>query len=293
MEQSYKDNLIDIKDDSIRQGFVILPRKVVRAQGLSLQAKMAYALLLDYAWQKGSCFPGQARMAKDLGVHRNTIYRLLTELKDFGLITSQQRPNKTNIYHILPLDTVPKLNTHSVDAQSMVDSGSQSMVQQDSPSMVKEIETVEYTQNKYKQSLTLGNGNEHLNLNDFDKRAVIIAQDLDDLKSIRYYQKIINEEKKGLINPQDIDDALEFARREKRRDQVDGKFLIKSPGALFHNFLGELKEKRRTRENRPKNNYEIEREKLLKKMSVNSVIGKTQEELNQEIIRRFNELNSS
>jgi hypothetical protein len=104
-------NTIQVVDANLRCGFTQLPRPIIRAKGLSPLAKLTYALLLDYAWQKGSCFPGQQRMADDLSVSRMTISRVLTELRDYGLIDWRRRGlTMTNVYYILPLAENPRLS---------------------------------------------------------------------------------------------------------------------------------------------------------------------------------------
>lgn len=106
-----QDERIEILDPSLRAGFTQLPRPVLRAKGLSRNAKTLYALLLDYAWQDGSCFPGQHRLATDLDISTDTLKRDLDELRRYGLITWRQRGmTKTNVYYILPLDECPKLD---------------------------------------------------------------------------------------------------------------------------------------------------------------------------------------
>jgi hypothetical protein len=95
---------IHIVDPMLRQGFAQLPRLVLRARGLSDKAKIVYALLLDYAWQQGSCFPGQQRLAQDLATTERTIRRALDELRRWKLIDWKRRGlSQTNIYYILAL----------------------------------------------------------------------------------------------------------------------------------------------------------------------------------------------
>jgi hypothetical protein len=102
--------IIRIVDENLRQGFAQVPRPVLRAKGLSLKAKVVYVLLLDYAWQQGSCFPGHGRLADDLDVSVDTVQRALTELKRFGLIDwKRQGLNRPNIYYLLPLAENPRL----------------------------------------------------------------------------------------------------------------------------------------------------------------------------------------
>ena len=93
---------IIIEDESLRAGFTQLPNYVFRIRGLSHGAKLAYALLLSYAWQKDSCFPGQQTLADDLDVSVRSVGDYLRELQDRRLIRVQRRGlGKTNVYHIL------------------------------------------------------------------------------------------------------------------------------------------------------------------------------------------------
>src|SRR4051812_29011549 len=104
-------DIIRIVDPNLRLGFSQLPRAILRAQGLSDKAKIVYALLLDYAWQQGSCFPGQARLAEDLHTTERTIRRALDELKHFKLVAWKRRGfTRTNVYYILSLAGNPRLD---------------------------------------------------------------------------------------------------------------------------------------------------------------------------------------
>lgn len=103
--------VIEILDPTLRHGFAQIPRQVLRAPGLSRNAKCLYALLLDYAWQEGSCFPGQPRLAHDLGVSDRTIRTDLDELRVFGLIAWKRRGlSLTNVYQILSIADNPHLH---------------------------------------------------------------------------------------------------------------------------------------------------------------------------------------
>src|SRR5687767_9332202 len=80
--------------------FVMVERVILRAKGLSNNAKLLYLFLIDYAGEAGSCFPGQERLSQDLGVRSvDTVQRTLTELRQFGLIDwKRQGLNKSNVY---------------------------------------------------------------------------------------------------------------------------------------------------------------------------------------------------
>jgi hypothetical protein len=93
---------IVVLNEALKHGFTQLPNYVLKDKGLSFGARLAYAVLLSYAWQEDSCFPGQDRMAKDLGTSDRSVRTFLNELKKKGYITwKQQGLNKTNIYYIL------------------------------------------------------------------------------------------------------------------------------------------------------------------------------------------------
>jgi DNA-binding MarR family transcriptional regulator len=95
-------NTIVVLNEALKHGFAQIPRYVLQDKRLSFGARLTYAVLLSYAWQEGSCFPGQDRMAKDLGVSRQMVKRYLNELKDKKYISWARRGlGKTNIYYIL------------------------------------------------------------------------------------------------------------------------------------------------------------------------------------------------
>jgi hypothetical protein len=100
---------IVILNEALKHGFTQLPNFVLKDKKLSFGARLTYAVLLSYAWQEDSCFPGQDRMAQDLGVTRKAINSYLSELKINGYVDWQRRGlGKTNVYFILdykPLKT--------------------------------------------------------------------------------------------------------------------------------------------------------------------------------------------
>jgi hypothetical protein len=90
---------------SSKQGFTQVPNYVLTDTRLSFGARLTYAILLSYAWNKGSCFPGQKRVAEDLGVSDRTVRTYLHELEELGLISwKQQGPSKPNLYTIRKLE---------------------------------------------------------------------------------------------------------------------------------------------------------------------------------------------
>ena len=62
---------------------------------------MTFAMLLSYAWQNDYCFPGQVRLAEDLGLHETNVRKHLKSLEANGLLTIKRRgQGKTNIYDL-------------------------------------------------------------------------------------------------------------------------------------------------------------------------------------------------
>lgn len=95
-------NTIVVLNKALTHGFTQLPNYILKDKKLSFGARLAYAVLLSYAWQEDSCFPGQTRMAHDLGTTDRSVRSFLNELRERGYIDwKQQGLNKTNIYYIL------------------------------------------------------------------------------------------------------------------------------------------------------------------------------------------------
>src|SRR5580693_6578757 len=88
-------------DPVVRGGFTQVPNFILKNGNLSLGAKVTYAMFLHYAWHNDSCFPGQERLAEDMGMSRSRVTEFVSELEKSGLITIQRRGlGKTNIYTI-------------------------------------------------------------------------------------------------------------------------------------------------------------------------------------------------
>ena len=98
-----KDRNIVLKGADIvtAQGFTQVPNFLLRSKKLSAGDKMTFAMLLSYAWQNDYCFPGQLRLADDLGLHETNVRKHLKSLQEMGLLTIIRRgQGKTNIYQL-------------------------------------------------------------------------------------------------------------------------------------------------------------------------------------------------
>lgn len=103
MNDSTTDETANIvfEDDLLAAGFTTIPNAILRFPGITPGAKLLYVLLLSYAWNSGSCFPGQDRVADDLGVSERSVRNYITELETVGLLRIKQRGlGQTNIYYV-------------------------------------------------------------------------------------------------------------------------------------------------------------------------------------------------
>ena len=82
-------------------GFTQVPNAILKTPNLTSHAKLTYAMLLSYAWQNDHCFPGQERLAKDMGAGKRSVARYIDELQTKGYIKVKKRGlGKPNLYEI-------------------------------------------------------------------------------------------------------------------------------------------------------------------------------------------------
>ena len=68
-------------DPVTRHGFTQVPNFILTNAALSVGAKLAYAMLLKYAWDDNGCYPGQVTLAADMGSGESSVRRYLDELE--------------------------------------------------------------------------------------------------------------------------------------------------------------------------------------------------------------------
>ena len=84
-----------------QRGFTQVPNHVLRSDKISPGAKLAYAMLLSYAWQNDFCFPGQERLAKDMGTSLRSVVTYIKELTEAEFITVKKRgQGRANLYEL-------------------------------------------------------------------------------------------------------------------------------------------------------------------------------------------------
>ncbi|HJO03643.1 MAG TPA: helix-turn-helix domain-containing protein [Acidobacteriota bacterium] len=81
------------------RGFTQVPNHVLRDPKLTAGAKLVYAMLLSYAWHNDFAFPGQDRMAAQMGVTGRSVITYTKELEKKNFLSITRRgQGKTNIY---------------------------------------------------------------------------------------------------------------------------------------------------------------------------------------------------
>ena len=101
LERTERNMRINSSDPIALHGFTQVPNFILRDSTISIGAKTVYALLLSYAWHNDLCFPGQERLATDVGMGIASVNRFIKELEACALIEITRRgQGKTNFYTI-------------------------------------------------------------------------------------------------------------------------------------------------------------------------------------------------
>lgn len=88
-------------DPATRFGFTQVPNFILTNKDLTVGGKLAYAMLLKYAWSDDACFPGQQKLAIDMGAGERSVRTYLKELEEAGFLEVQQRGlGQTNLYRL-------------------------------------------------------------------------------------------------------------------------------------------------------------------------------------------------
>ncbi len=100
---AFKDRNLRLKgaDIATQRGWTGVPNFILEGKGISIGAKITYAMLLKYAREMDECFPGQERLAKDMGNGTRSVVRYIAELEEVGLITIERRgQGRPNLYTV-------------------------------------------------------------------------------------------------------------------------------------------------------------------------------------------------
>ena len=101
--KSFKDRNLRLRgaDIATQRGWTGVPNFILESKEISVGSKLTYAMLLKYARELDDCFPGQDRLAQDLGTTRQSVNCYIKDLRKAGLITVQRRgQGRPNLYTI-------------------------------------------------------------------------------------------------------------------------------------------------------------------------------------------------
>ena len=86
-------------DPVVAEGFTQVPNFILKNDDLTVGEKITFAMFLSYAWHNAQVFPGQEKLADDIGVARRSVNTFIKGLEKKGFLTIQRRGlGKTNIY---------------------------------------------------------------------------------------------------------------------------------------------------------------------------------------------------
>jgi len=94
-----RDIILETQDPVVAYRFTQVPNFILKNKQLTVGEKMTFAIFLSYAWHNEHCFPGQEKLAEDIGVTRQSVNTFVKGLEKKGFLTIQRRGlGKTNIY---------------------------------------------------------------------------------------------------------------------------------------------------------------------------------------------------
>jgi biotin operon repressor len=86
---------------TVETGFAQVPNEILRDARLTAPSRLLYSILKSYAWQDDNSFPGQKRLAEEMGCSDRMVRSYLQELEESGLVAVEQRGKMaTNRYYL-------------------------------------------------------------------------------------------------------------------------------------------------------------------------------------------------
>jgi len=101
--KAFRDRNLFLREADIatQRGWTGVPNFILESKQISVGAKLTYAMLLKYARELDECFPGQDRLAGDIGTTRQSVNAYIAELCRSGLLSVKRRgQGKPNLYTV-------------------------------------------------------------------------------------------------------------------------------------------------------------------------------------------------
>jgi hypothetical protein len=134
-------------DPELGPGYFIQARSdFMRAEHVSSDAKVLYAILLSYCGAGDQAWPGVERLGRECGsISRPTVRKALGELQALGLITVTRRGlTQTNLYHVHKLPLVMPTNDGkklSIRKQESIPARKQAIAHKVQSEQIQTVET--------------------------------------------------------------------------------------------------------------------------------------------------------
>src|ERR671938_2162919 len=91
--------ILETNDPVVADGFTQVPNFILKNDALTVGEKITFAMFLSYAWNNDKVFPGQERLASDIGVTRQSVSTFIKGLEKKGFLTIKRSGlGQTNIY---------------------------------------------------------------------------------------------------------------------------------------------------------------------------------------------------
>ena len=214
-------------------GFTQIPNAILKHPTISFGAKVAFGVLLSFAWQDDFCWPAQERLGEDMNCSDRQVRRLLVELKEAGLVSWSQRGlNKPNLYVVLP-NGIPGDLLKTLKHKDRTDSSGPDRTH---PSALERTNTSdkEYSENKIQN--TVNGVGKLLGTEENQLRVEVLVEDmldtLRDRESIGLYRLIANQ----------VPEELIYEALSETRQQAAAGRIRKSRGAYFTARIRQLAE---------------------------------------------------
>lgn len=141
--------------NSVKQiGFAQIEHIMTLDPELSDGAYRTFALYLKYAHQKGACWPGISRIAKERSKTENTVSRYNSELVRLGYITRQRRTGKTTLTIIEDVDQISRLQPLIYREQQRIKNARSNLAKMQGPTLQKSNAEEESSKKKKKKKST-------------------------------------------------------------------------------------------------------------------------------------------
>lgn len=145
-------------------GYGLIYQNIMQNPDIPAYSKAIYAYLCSYADTEGVCYPSTNRIMSELGMSKNTLYKYMAYLLDFGIVKIEKtRTDKgllsRNIYHITHNIDVSKyeIPCHEIPCHEIPQNETQTVIDYNSNTINNNIINSNISNNNTLNSNTINN----------------------------------------------------------------------------------------------------------------------------------------